>query len=126
MRAPLRISAVGLALSWPAYFGAEPWTGSNTAARSPMFAPGATSVFEPIHGSAPKYAGKGVASPVAAIGAVALMLEHLGETDAAAAVDRALRDGFTSGRIPGAEAADTERAGGTMKVAEGIAQAVRG
>ena len=88
--------------------------------------PGATSVFEPIHGSAPKYAGKGVASPVAAIGAVALMLEHLGEAEAAAAVDRALRDGFASGRIPGAEVADTERAGGTMKVAEGIAQAVRG
>ena len=87
--------------------------------------PGCTSVFEPIHGSAPKYAGKGVASPVAAIGAVALMLEHLGENDAAAAVDRALRDGFASGRIPGAEAADTERAGGTMKVAEGIAEAVR-
>lgn len=87
--------------------------------------PGATSVFEPIHGSAPKYAGKGVASPVAAIGAVALMLEHLGESEAAAAVDRALRDGFASGRIPGAEAADTERAGGTMKVAEGIAEAVR-
>ena len=87
--------------------------------------PGATSVFEPIHGSAPKYAGKGVASPVAAVGAIALMLEHLGETDAAAAVDRALRDGFASGRIPGAEAADTERAGGTMKVAEGIAEAVR-
>ena len=88
--------------------------------------PGETSVFEPIHGSAPKYAGKGVASPVAAIGAVALMLEHLGQAAAAAAVEGALRDGFRSGRIKGAEAADTERAGGTMKVAEGIAQAVRG
>ena len=33
---------MGLALFWPAYFGAEPWTGSKTAAFSPMFAPGAT------------------------------------------------------------------------------------
>ena len=32
IRTPDRISAVGLALSWPAYFGAEPWTGSKTAA----------------------------------------------------------------------------------------------
>ena len=88
--------------------------------------PGATSVFEPIHGSAPKYAGRGIASPVAAIGAVALMLEHLGEPAAAAAVDGALREAFVSGRIRGAEVADTERAGGTMKVAEGIAEAVRG
>ena len=87
--------------------------------------PGETSVFEPIHGSAPKYAGKGVASPVAAIGAVALMLEHLGETAAAAAVEGAVRDGFRSGRITGAEASDIESCGGTMKVAEGVAQTVR-
>ena len=66
--------------------------------------PGKVSVFEPIHGSAPKYAGKGVASPVAAIGALALMLDHLGEAEAAKAVDAAIRDGLRSGRIKGVEA----------------------
>src|SRR5437867_11198625 len=55
--------------------------------------PGKVSVFEPIHGSAPKYAGKGVASPIAAIGAIALLLAHIGEADAARSVDRAIRDG---------------------------------
>src|SRR5438309_4993032 len=42
IRTPLRISAVGFALLRPAYFGAEPWTASNTAASVPMLAPGAT------------------------------------------------------------------------------------
>jgi 3-isopropylmalate dehydrogenase len=66
--------------------------------------PGKVSVFEPIHGSAPKYAGKGVASPIAAIGALGLLLDHIGEADASTAVDRAIRDGLRSGRIKGVEA----------------------
>src|ERR671936_54172 len=44
--------------------------------------PGRVSMFEPIHGSAPKYAGKGVASPVGAIGALAMLLRHIGEKTA--------------------------------------------
>ena len=40
--------------------------------------PGRTSMFEPVHGSAPKYAGKNVANPVGAILSAALMLEYLG------------------------------------------------
>ena len=54
------------------------------------------SLFEPIHGSAPKYKGQNVANPVASILAVALMLEHLGHREASAsieaAVSRMLRD----------------------------------
>jgi tartrate dehydrogenase/decarboxylase/D-malate dehydrogenase len=46
------------------------------------------SMFEPIHGSAPDIAGKGIANPIAAIWAGAMMLEHLGER---AAYDRILR-----------------------------------
>ena len=44
------------------------------------------SMFEPVHGSAPDIAGKNIANPIAAIWSGAQMLEHLGETDAAAAV----------------------------------------
>ncbi len=66
--------------------------------------PGNVSMFEPIHGSAPKYADKGVASPVGAIGAVALMLEYLGESDASRAIEDAVREGLQSGRIKGVEA----------------------
>lgn len=49
------------------------------------------SMFEPVHGSAPRRAGQGVANPMATIWAGALMLEHLGETEAAALVMAALR-----------------------------------
>jgi 3-isopropylmalate dehydrogenase len=66
--------------------------------------PGNVSMFEPIHGSAPKYAGKGIASPVGAIGAVALMLEYLGESDASRAIEDAIREGLKSARIKGVEA----------------------
>ena len=47
------------------------------------------SMFEPVHGSAPDIAGKGWANPVAAVLSVAVCLNHLGETDAAAAVEEA-------------------------------------
>jgi 3-isopropylmalate dehydrogenase len=48
------------------------------------------SMFEPVHGSAPDIAGQGIADPTAAIMSVALLLAHVGETDAAARVDRAV------------------------------------
>ena len=82
--------------------------------------PGKVSVFEPIHGSAPKYAGKGVASPVGAIGALALLLAHVGEHDAAKAVEDALARLLTEGAIRGVEAG----AGGTMETAELVAAEV--
>lgn len=57
------------------------------------------SVFEPVHGSAPDIAGKGIANPMATVFSAAMMLRHLGETEAADAVDAAvesvLRDGET-------------------------------
>jgi tartrate dehydrogenase/decarboxylase/D-malate dehydrogenase len=52
----------------------------------------APGLFEPVHGSAPDIAGQGIANPAGAIWSAALMLEHLGETDAAAAVLRALEN----------------------------------
>ena len=82
--------------------------------------PGKVSVFEPIHGSAPKYAGKGVASPIAAIGALGLLLDHLGEHDAAKAVDAAIREGLRGGRIKGVDAGSQP----TSEVAEIVADTV--
>jgi 3-isopropylmalate dehydrogenase len=82
--------------------------------------PGKVSMFEPIHGSAPKYAGKGMASPIGAIGAVALMLEYLGESGASAAIDDAIRAGLQSKRIKGVEAGSQL----TREVADIIATAV--
>ena len=48
------------------------------------------SMFEPVHGSAPDIAGQGIANPIGAIWAGAMMLDHLGETEAAALVLRAI------------------------------------
>ena len=52
--------------------------------------PGKVSLFEPIHGSAPKYAGKDVANPIGAILTAAMMLEYLGHADAADQIERAV------------------------------------
>lgn len=53
--------------------------------------PGKVSLFEPVHGSAPKLAGKGVANPLGAILTLAMMLEYLGYPEAAKAIERAVR-----------------------------------
>jgi tartrate dehydrogenase/decarboxylase/D-malate dehydrogenase len=47
-------------------------------------------MFEPVHGSAPDIAGRGIANPIGQIWSGAMMLEHLGEHDAAAAIERAI------------------------------------
>ena len=47
-------------------------------------------MFEPVHGSAPDIAGRGIANPVAQIWSGAMMLEHLGEKEAADAVEQAI------------------------------------
>ena len=53
--------------------------------------PGGVSMFEPIGGSAPKYTGKNIINPLAAIAAVQMMLEHLGEESAAGRIENAIR-----------------------------------
>jgi len=59
--------------------------------------PDGVSMFEPIHGSAPKYSGKGVSNPIAAIWAGAMLLENIGESRASEivlhAIEAVLRDG---------------------------------
>ncbi len=54
-------------------------------------------MFEPVHGSAPRRAGQGVANPMATVWAGKLMLDHLGETEAAGLVMDALRSVGRSG-----------------------------
>ncbi|MFN0151372.1 MAG: 3-isopropylmalate dehydrogenase [bacterium] len=62
--------------------------------------PGRVSMFEPIHGSAPKYRGKNVANPLAAIAAVQMMLDYVGETAASCAIEDAIASLLSSGKIP--------------------------
>ena len=56
-------------------------------------------MFEPVHGSAPDIVGRGVANPVAQIESGAMMLEHLGEEEAAGLVSGAVRAVLAEGRV---------------------------
>jgi len=62
--------------------------------------PGRTSMFEPVHGSAPKYAGKNVANPFGAILSAGLMLEYLGLDREARAVEAAVEHAVVTGNGP--------------------------
>jgi 3-isopropylmalate dehydrogenase len=75
--------------------------GGMGSAASGNIHPGQVSMFEPIHGSAPDIAGQNVASPVGAIVALAMLLEYVGQAEAAQAVHGAVRGLLTSKRIPG-------------------------
>jgi tartrate dehydrogenase/decarboxylase/D-malate dehydrogenase len=78
------------------------------------------SMFEPIHGSAPDIAGQGIANPMAATWSVALMLEHLGEVEAAELVMAALRRVALSGP----KTRDIGGSGTTTQVGAAIAAAL--
>lgn len=73
--------------------------------------PGKVSLFEPVHGSAPTIAGRGVANPLAAILTVAMMLEYLGHTDDAARVNAAVAHCLTNDLI-------TPELGGSLSTKE--------
>ena len=79
----------------------------------------APSMFEPIHGSAPDIAGKGIANPIAAIWAGAMMLDHLGERSAHDAILRTIE------RVIGDERVRTPDLGGRATTAE-MTKAVTG
>ena len=70
------------------------------------------SMFEPIHGSAPKYAGQNVSNPIATILAGAMMLDFLGEEKAAKAVEKAVEDVLAEGKYR------TYDLGGSAKTSE--------
>src|SRR4051812_43511026 len=79
--------------------------GGLGVAASANLNPGQTSMFEPVHGSAPQLAGTGRANPVGAILSAAMMLDYLGHGDAAkvieAAVARSMREGQTTPDLGG-------------------------
>jgi isocitrate/isopropylmalate dehydrogenase len=69
-------------------------------------------VFEPTHGSAPKYAGQYKVNPIATILAAKMMLEWLGETEKAQAIERATAEVIREGKVR------TYDMGGTSKTLE--------
>lgn len=75
--------------------------GGMGAAASANLHPGRVSLFEPIHGSAPDLAGKGIASPVATALAVGMMLDYLGEGDAGRRIESVVETLLRNGRLPG-------------------------
>ena len=84
--------------------------------------PGGTSMFEPIHGSAPKYRGLGVANPMATIWAGSLLLDHLGEHRAAAAIITALENAIVDRVVT----RDMGGSASTSAVGDYVSQAIRG
>jgi len=80
------------------------------------------STFEPVHGSAPDIAGKGIANPIGQIWSGALMLEHLGHADAAAAVVRAIETVLADSKI--ARTPDLGGKATTTELGKAIADAI--
>lgn len=86
-------------------------TGGLGLAASANLHPGRHALFEPVHGSAPDIAGRGIANPLGAVACVHLLLDHLGFGEAARGVDGALRRVVASGRV-------TPDLGGTLGTVE--------
>ncbi len=81
------------------------------------------SLFEPVHGSAPDIAGKGIANPVGQIWAGAMMLEHLGFADAATCITDAIDQALST---PEFRTGDLGGKASTVACGEGIAKIVAG
>jgi 3-isopropylmalate dehydrogenase len=86
-------------------------TGGMGVAPSASLNPESTPLFEPVHGSAPDIAGKGIVNPVAMLLTTALMLRELGSEDAAARLERAVEASVQAGKT-------TRDLGGTLSTKE--------
>ena len=97
--------------------------GGMGMAASASIAPGSdtTPVFEPVHGSAPDIAGKGIANPMGAIWSAALMLDSLGEPDGAAR----LMESLESVCANGPRTRDVGGTASTSEVGDAIAERIR-
>jgi tartrate dehydrogenase/decarboxylase/D-malate dehydrogenase len=80
------------------------------------------SMFEPVHGSAPDIAGRGIANPVGQIWSGAMMLEHLGFAEAGRATIRAIESVLARG----IKTADLGGVANTAEVTAAVIEAVRG
>jgi isocitrate/isopropylmalate dehydrogenase len=83
--------------------------------------PGKTSMFEPVHGSAPRFAGRNVANPIGAISSMALLLETQGLKEEAAAIEAAVARAVRENQVT----SDVGGALGTREAGDFIAAAVR-
>jgi 3-isopropylmalate dehydrogenase len=83
--------------------------------------PGRTSLFEPVHGSAPPLAGKNVANPMGAMLSAAMMLETVGWTTEAARIERAVEAAVAAGQTTG----DIGGSLGTAQVGDWVAGRIR-
>jgi len=82
---------------------------------------GQVAVFEPVHGSAPDIAGRGLANPIGAILSAALLLEHLGDGESAGRVARAVTETVAAGILT----ADLGGTAHTREVTDAICQRLR-
>ena len=80
-------------------------------------------VFEPVHGTAPKYADKNVVNPIAAIMAARMMFDYLGEKTVGAQIEKAITDVLVEGKVRTYDLAGTSS---STQVAEAIAMKLRG
>lgn len=85
--------------------------------------PEGVSMFEPIHGSAPKHAGKNVANPLATILAGQMMLEQLGEQEAANKIEQAIIEVLKEGKV---RTYDLGGKSSTSEVGDAVVEKIRG
>jgi tartrate dehydrogenase/decarboxylase/D-malate dehydrogenase len=79
------------------------------------------SLFEPVHGSAPDIAGKGIANPIGQIWSAAMMLDHLGQPEAAAAIVAAIEKVLSN---PARRTADLGGSANTVECGKAVAEAL--
>jgi 3-isopropylmalate dehydrogenase len=85
--------------------------------------PNGVSMFEPIGGSAPKYTGMNIINPLACIFAGQMLLDHLGETEAADCIEKACVAFLESGKLQGMSAKEIKESGmSTTKIGDAIAE----
>jgi len=85
--------------------------------------PDGVSMFEPIHGSAPKYKGKGVSNPIATVWAGAMLLETMGEKSASERVLGAIESVLRAGKVRTYDLGGTSK---TSEVGDAIVREIRG
>ncbi|MEM2107811.1 MAG: isocitrate/isopropylmalate dehydrogenase family protein [Candidatus Bathyarchaeia archaeon] len=79
-------------------------------------------MFEPVHGSAPKYTGQNVVNPIATIMAAQMMLDYLGEKEAAAKIEKAVIQVLSEGKV---RTKDLGGASTTTEMSEAVASKIR-